>query len=32
LITLANDMRQAILADEFNDFVGEFFQERANLG
>lgn len=32
LITLANDIRQAIIIDEFNDFAGEFFQQRASLG
>ena len=32
LITLANDIRQAIIMDEFNDFAGEFFQQRASLG
>jgi queuine tRNA-ribosyltransferase len=32
LITLANDIRQAIIMDEFNDFTGEFFQQRASLG
>ena len=32
LITLANDIRQAIIMDEFNDFAGEFFQHRASLG
>jgi len=32
LITLANDIRQAITLGEFNDFAGEFFQQRAILG
>lgn len=32
LITLANDIRQAIIMDEFNDFSGNFFQQRASLG
>ena len=32
LITLANDIRHAIIMDEFNDFAGEFFQHRASLG
>jgi queuine tRNA-ribosyltransferase len=32
LITLAHDIRQAIIIGEFNDFAGEFFQQRASLG
>ena len=32
LITLAHDIRQAITMGEFNDFAGEFFQQRASLG
>ena len=32
LITLANEIRQAITLGEFNDFAGEFFQQRAILG
>jgi len=32
LINLASDIRQAILAGTFDDFAGEFFQQRARLG
>jgi len=32
LITLAHDIRQAITMGEFNDFAGEFFQQRDSLG
>lgn len=32
LITLVNDIRQAILADEFENFVGEYFQQRLEFG
>jgi tRNA-guanine family transglycosylase len=32
LIVLMNDIRQAILADEFDNFVGEYFQQRTLLG
>lgn len=32
LIALVNDIRKAILADEFEAFVAEFFQQRDSLG
>jgi queuine tRNA-ribosyltransferase len=32
MITLVNDIRQAILADEFENFVGEYFQQRLEFG
>ena len=32
LITLALDIRQAIIMGKFDDFSGEFFQQRASLG
>jgi tRNA-guanine family transglycosylase len=32
LIVLLNDIRQAILADEFENFFGEYFQKRRLLG
>jgi queuine tRNA-ribosyltransferase len=32
LITLMNDIRNAILTDKFDDFVGEYFQQRMLLG
>lgn len=32
LITLMNDIRNAILTDKFDNFVGEYFQQRMLLG
>jgi len=32
LIVLVNDIRQAILADKFDNFIGKYFQQRTLLG
>ncbi len=32
LITLVNEIRQAILADEFENLIGEYFQQRLEFG